>query len=161
MFCMLEVKGNPHQLHPWLNICMNFVLGFTPNPTGHGFNLDVDWQVFQYSQFVDCRETMDCPSFIFRKIVSLHEIPWFNLEWDTKFMNDFWKSLWEKMRTKLNFSSIYLKQMIEVGNIFLGNLMRGLAGLSQSSGNSLYLEQSLLTIEPRTWYTDEPIWDYV
>lgn len=50
---------------------------------------------------------------------------------DTKFMSHFWKSLWERMGTNLNFSSAYHPQMdgqIEVVNWSLGNLLGSLAG---------------------------------
>lgn len=50
---------------------------------------------------------------------------------DTKFMSHFWRSLWEKMETKLNFSSVYHPQtddQTEVVNRSLENLLRSLVG---------------------------------
>ncbi|XP_022855290.1 uncharacterized protein LOC111376554 [Olea europaea var. sylvestris] len=47
----------------------------------------------------------------FRKIVRLHGVlQSITSDYDTKFMSHFWRSLWEKLGMKLNFSSAYHPQ---------------------------------------------------
>jgi len=62
----------------------------------------------------------------------MHEVPRsITLDRDTKFMSHFWKSLWERMGTKLNFCSAYHPQtdgQTEVVNRSLRSLLRSLAG---------------------------------
>jgi len=68
----------------------------------------------------------------FREIVHLHGVPRSTTSYqDTKFISSFWRSLWGKLGTKLNFSSAYHPQtdgQTKVVNRSLGNILRCLAG---------------------------------
>ena len=50
---------------------------------------------------------------------------------DVRFTGHFWRTLWKKMGTKLNFSSAYHPQsdgQTEVVNRSMGNMLRSLVG---------------------------------
>jgi hypothetical protein len=83
------------------------------------------------AHFVVCRKTMDdawIAHLYFRKIVRLYGVlRSITSDRDTKFISNFWRSLWEKLGTKLNFSSAYHPQtdgQTEVVNRSLDNLLR-------------------------------------
>ncbi len=86
------------------------------------------------THFVMCRRTMDVnniPNLYFKKIVKFHGVPKSIIsDWDTKFINHFWRSLWRKLGIDLKFSTPYYPQtdgQTEVVNRCLGNLLRALA----------------------------------
>nr|GEV05783.1 RNA-directed DNA polymerase [Tanacetum cinerariifolium] len=60
----------------------------------------------------------------------LHGIPkTLNSDWDVKFVSHFWRTLWMRLGSKLQFSSSHHPQtdgQIEVANRSMGNLMRSL-----------------------------------
>ncbi|KAE8697013.1 hypothetical protein F3Y22_tig00110634pilonHSYRG00004 [Hibiscus syriacus] len=87
------------------------------------------------AHFVACRKTMDADRIThlyFKEIMRLHYVPRsITSDRDTNFISHFWKSLWGKLGTQLNFSSAYHPQtdgQTEVVNRSLGNLLRFLAG---------------------------------
>ena len=62
----------------------------------------------------------------FSEIVKLHGLPLSIVsDRDTKFVGNFWRTLWKKLGTNLSFSSTYHPR-IELVSISLGNILRSL-----------------------------------
>jgi hypothetical protein len=68
----------------------------------------------------------------FSEVVRLHGVPkTISFDIDTRFLGHFWRTLWKKMGTKLQFNNAYHPQIdgkTEVVNQSLGNLLRSIVG---------------------------------
>jgi len=81
------------------------------------------------AHFIACKKTSEASrvaELFFYEIGPLHGVPNTITDRDTRFLGHFWRTLWKKIGTKLQFNSAYHPQIDgkpEVVNHSLGNLL--------------------------------------
>ena len=100
---------------PWKHLSMDFMLGLLKTKQGNDSIFVVVNRFSNMMHFIPCWKPSDATGIVvlfFKDIMRLHGLPKRITSYrDTKFLGNFWRTLWKKIGMKLQFFSRYHPQI--------------------------------------------------